>query len=115
MTGEVWIDEVVAPTLPSHLKSVHVSFAPGARTNWHTHPLGQTLNVLSGVARVQLKGDPVREIHPGDTVVFAPDEVHWHGAAPDHMMVHLAMQETDANGSDVTWLDAVTDDEYNAL
>jgi quercetin dioxygenase-like cupin family protein len=91
-----------------------VSFEPAARTYWHTHPVGQTLHVLSGSGLVQLEGEPVREIHPGDTVIIAPNERHWHGAGPANSMVHLAIQEADAQGIDVVWLNEVTDRAYSA-
>lgn len=113
-TGTVWLDEIVVGAVPSRLRSFRVSFSPGARTAWHTHPVGQTLHVLSGNGLVQLKDGHVCEIHPGDTVIIAPDELHWHGASPNHSMVHLALQETDANGVDVVWLNLVTDAEYAA-
>lgn len=113
-TGPVWVDEIVVNPEPSHLRAFRVSFAPGARTNWHTHPLGQTLHVLTGHGLVQFEGEPIREIHPGDTVSIAPHERHWHGAAANHTMVHLAIQEADARGVDVVWLEQVSDEEYNA-
>src|SRR6185295_16754277 len=84
---------------------------PGARTAWHTHPLGQTLFVISGVGRVQAKGGPVREIRPGDTVWIPPNEKHWHGASPTNGMVHIAMHES-LDGTHVTWMEHVTDEEY---
>ena len=90
-----------------------VTFEAGARTNWHTHPLGQTLYVVSGVGRVQKLGEPVREIKPGDTVWIAPGEKHWHGAAPTTAMVHLAMHEA-LDGSHVTWMEPVTDEDFAA-
>jgi quercetin dioxygenase-like cupin family protein len=96
------------------MKAFRVSFEPGARTAWHTHPLGQALHVLSGVGLVQLQGQPAQVIRPGDTVWIEPDEVHWHGAAPGHTMVHLAMQVADANGVDVNWLAHVSNEEYAA-
>jgi quercetin dioxygenase-like cupin family protein len=89
-----------------------VTFEPGARTAWHTHPLGQTLHVVSGVGRVQTWGEPAQEIRPGDTVWIPPDEKHWHGAGPTTGMVHLAFQEN-LNGTHVTWLEHVTDEQYN--
>jgi quercetin dioxygenase-like cupin family protein len=95
------------------MKVNRVSFEPGARTAWHTHPVGQGLHVQAGLGRVQLKGGPVQEIRPGDSVWIEAGEVHWHGAAPGHTMVHLAMQETDASGLDVVWLEHVTDEEYS--
>lgn len=110
-TGTVWQDPVVETPAPARLRATRVSFEPGARTAWHTHPLGQTLYVLTGVGRVQALGGPVREIRAGDTVFFAPDEKHWHGAAPTHGMSHLAMQEAQ-DGSVVTWLEHVTDEQY---
>lgn len=113
-TGIVWIDEIVVAAEPARLRAYRVSFDPGARTAWHTHPVGQTLHVLAGCGFVQFEGEPAREIHPGDTVMIAPNERHWHGAAPNHTMVHLAIQETDAQGVDVVWLDPVTDAEYAA-
>ena len=112
-TGDVWIDEIVVGDTPSHLRVFRVSFEPGARTAWHTHPVGQTLHVLTGLGLVQLDGEPTREIHPGDTVKIEPNERHWHGAAPGNTLVHLAMQESDAQGVDVVWLEAVTDKEYS--
>lgn len=113
-TGDVWVDEIVVGTAPLRLRAYRVSFAPGARTAWHAHPVGQTLHVLTGVGLVQLAGGPVEEIHPGDTVMIAPDERHWHGAAPGNTMVHLAMQEADTQGVDVRWFEHVSDTEYAA-
>jgi quercetin dioxygenase-like cupin family protein len=113
-TGTVWIDEIAAGVAPSRMKALLVSFQPGTRTAWHTHPVGQTLHVLSGVGRVQRKGEPVREIRPGDTVVIEPGEMHWHGAAPGHTMVHLAIYERDENGIDADWHEHVTEEEYTA-
>jgi quercetin dioxygenase-like cupin family protein len=112
-TGCVWLDEIVIGTEPSRLRAYRVSFEPGARTAWHSHPVGQTLHILSGRGLVQLDGAPIREIYAGDTVVIAPDERHWHGAAPDHTMVHLAMQETNSKGIDVIWQEHVSDQEYS--
>lgn len=112
-TGNVLIDEILVGVAPSRLRAFRVSFAPGARTAWHTHPVGQTLHVLTGFGLVQLAGQPIQQIHPGDTVVIAPNERHWHGAAPGNTMVHLAMQETDAQDVDVVWLEQVTDEEYD--
>lgn len=111
-SGNVWLDEIAVGVEPSRLGAFRVSFEPGARTAWHTHPLGQTLHVLSGFGLVQLEGQPVEEIRPGDTVVIAPNERHWHGAAANHTMVHLAMQEMDAQGVNVVWMEKVTDEEY---
>jgi len=114
-TGNVWIDEIAVGAEPARLRIFRVSFEPGARTAWHTHPVGQTLHVLTGSGLVQLDGQPIHEIHPGDTVMIAPNERHWHGASPGNTMVHLAMQEADAQGVDVVWLEHVTDREYTAL
>lgn len=113
-TGAAWVDEIAVNPEPSHLRAFRVSFAPSARTNWHTHPLGQTLHVLTGHGLVQLEGESIREIHPGDTVSIAPNERHWHGAAPNNIMVHLAIQEADAKGVDVVWLEPVSNEQYNA-
>ena len=110
-TGTVWQDPVIEAADPARLNAVRVSFEPGARTAWHTHPLGQTLFVLSGCGRVQSEGGPVREIRPGDVVWIPPGEKHWHGASPTTAMVHLAMQERQ-NGSSATWLEHVTDAQY---
>lgn len=112
-TGTVWQDPLNQAPAPARLQVVRVSFDPGARTAWHTHPLGQTLFVLSGFGRVQSEGGPVREIRPGDVVWIPPGEKHWHGASPNAGMVHLAMQEAE-NGSAATWMEKVTDAEYGA-
>ncbi|HUR57783.1 MAG TPA: cupin domain-containing protein [Opitutaceae bacterium] len=111
-TGTVWLDPIVAAKPPSRVRAARVAFEPGARTAWHTHPLGQTLHVLAGVGRVQQDGHPVRTLRPGDTVVILPGERHWHGAAPTHSMVHLAIQEADDLGNAVTWLERVADADY---
>ena len=112
-TGTVLQDPIVAATAPARLVANRVSFEPGARTNWHSHPLGQTLYVISGVGRVQTKGEPVREIRPGDVVWIPPGEKHWHGGAPTTGMVHIATQEAQ-DGKTATWMEHVTDAEYNA-
>ena len=113
-TGTVWLNEIVIGVAPSRLKANHVCFEPGSRTAWHTHPVGQTLHVVDGLGLVQLAGEPAQIIRPGDTVLIAPQERHWHGAAPGRTMTHLAMQETDDQGVDVVWLEHVTDEEYSA-
>jgi quercetin dioxygenase-like cupin family protein len=113
-TGTVWIDEIATGSAPSRMKANRVSFEPGARTAWHTHPVGQALHVFAGLGLVQLKGQPSRQIRPGDTVWIEAGEVHWHGAAPGHTMVHLAIQEADEHGVDVVWLEHVKDDDYSA-
>ncbi len=110
-TGTVWLDPIIEAPAPARVRALRVSFEPGARTAWHTHPLGQTLHVLSGIGRVQAAGGKVREIRPGDTVWIAPGEVHWHGAGPEHAMVHLAFQEA-LDGKAVAWLEHVTDADY---
>lgn len=110
-TGTVWQDPVIAAPAPARVMATRVAFEPGARTAWHTHPLGQTLLVLSGVGLVQTKGGPIREIRPGDTVWIPPGEIHWHGASATNGMVHLAIQEA-LDGSAVTWMQHVTDEEY---
>ena len=112
-TGTVWQDPIVEAPPPARVRSGFVRFEPGARTNWHTHPLGQTLCILSGVGRVQTWGGPIREVHPGDVVWIPPNEKHWHGAAPNTVMVHLAMQEA-LDGKHVDWLEKVTDEQYGA-
>ena len=113
-TGDVWFDPVLSAPAPSRLNALCVRFDPGARTAWHTHPLGQTLYVLSGKGLICRRGGAPQEILPGDTVWFDPGEEHWHGAAPDTGMVHLAMQEADEAGSAATWLEQVTDADYRA-
>jgi quercetin dioxygenase-like cupin family protein len=110
-TGTVWQDPIIATEAPARLVSTRVSFTPGARTNWHSHPLGQTLYVISGVGRVQKQGEPVREIRPGDVVWIPPGEKHWHGGSPTSAMTHIAMQES-LDGSYATWMEPVTDAEY---
>ena len=112
-TGTVWQDPIVEAPAPARLRAGRVSFEPGARTNWHTHPLGQTLYVISGVGRIQTKGGPIREIRPGDVVWIPPGEKHWHGASPNNAMTHIAMQES-LDGTHVTWMEPVTDEEYSA-
>ena len=111
-SGEVWLDEIVTGGEPALLKAIRVSFAPGARTAWHTHPLGQALHVVSGLGWVQLKGQPARLIRPGDSVWIEPGELHWHGAVADRTMVHLAIQNGDEHGVDVVWLEQVSEAEY---
>jgi|HubBroStandDraft_1064217.scaffolds.fasta_scaffold40215_5 quercetin dioxygenase-like cupin family protein len=111
-TGTVWLDEIAVGVPPSVLRAHSVTFEPGARTAWHTHPVGQVLHVLSGVGRVQQAHGPVREICPGDTVWINPGEAHWHGAAPDCVFVHLAIQEATAGGEEAQWFQHVSDEEY---
>ena len=111
-TGAVYIDAVAIPSGDSRLSANSVHFTPGARTAWHSHPNGQTIYVLEGVGRVQRRGGPVEAIRPGDRVFFEPGEEHWHGAAPDRFMTHLAMLDVDAQGNAATWGEQVTDAEY---
>ncbi len=111
-TGDVTMELLVDAAEPSHLRAALVTFAPGARTHWHTHPLGQAIHVLSGRGRAQRAGGPVLSIGPGDTVWFAPHERHWHGADPDCAMSHLAMQEAQ-DGSSVTWAEPVGAQDYD--
>jgi quercetin dioxygenase-like cupin family protein len=113
-TGRVWIDDVVTAGAPARFNAARVSFEPGARTAWHTHPMGQALHVLSGVGLVQLKGEAAQVIRPADSVWIEAGELHWHGAAPGRTMVHLAMQEKDVDGVTVVWMEHVTDEEYSA-
>ena len=111
-TGTVLQDPINMAPAPARLNASRVSFEPGARTAWHTPPLGQTLYVISGIGRVQAKGGPIREIRPGDVVWIPPNEKHWHGASPDNSMTHIAMQEA-LDGVYSTWMEHVTDEEYN--
>ena len=110
-TGTVWQDPIIEAPEPARLRSSRVSFEPGARTAWHTHPLGQTLYVIAGTGRAQSWGGPMREIRAGDVVWFGPNEKHWHGAAPTTTMVHIAMQEA-KDGKYVDWQEYVSDEEY---
>lgn len=111
-TGQVRIDGLFNPTAPDRVQGASVTFEPGARTAWHTHPLGQTLIVTAGTGRVQREGGPVEEIRPGDVVWFAPGERHWHGAGPSTAMTHIAIQEV-LDCKVVDWLGHVTDAEYD--
>jgi quercetin dioxygenase-like cupin family protein len=110
-TGTVWIDPLFNAPAPASAGGASVSFEPGARTAWHTHPLGQTLIVASGCGLVQREGGPIVEIRPGDVVWFPPGEKHWHGAAPTTAMTHIAIQEA-LDGKFVEWMEKVTDDQY---
>ncbi|PZH11578.1 cupin domain-containing protein [Streptomyces sp. NTH33] len=113
-TGDVYIDAVAAAPEPSRVTASLVHFMPGARTHWHRHPLGQTVFVTEGVGLCQRRGGPVEIIRPGDRVLFEADEEHWHGAAPNRLMVHVAINEGDADHAVVHWLTPVTDEEYAA-
>ncbi len=115
-TGDVWFDVLAAGREPSRIRVNVVRFAPGARTAWHRHAVGQTLHVTEGVGRVQSRGGEVVEIRPGQTIHTPPGEWHWHGAAPDHGMTHLAMWEGpgEGAGAESEWGEHVTDAEYDA-
>ena len=110
-TGTVRIDPLFQAEAPGRAAGATVTFEPGARTAWHTHPAGQTLLVTAGLGRVQRKGGPVEEIRPGDVVWFDAEEEHWHGAAPEVAMTHIAIHEA-VDGVAVTWLEHVSDDDY---
>lgn len=110
-TGRVTISAQFQRADPSRVGGAIVSFEPGARTAWHRHPLGQTLIVTEGVGWTQVEGAPVLEFHAGDILWCPPDQKHWHGATPNSAMTHIAIQESE-NGSPVTWLEHVTDEEY---
>jgi quercetin dioxygenase-like cupin family protein len=111
--GQVRIDALFNPVDPDRVQGAHVTFEPGAGTAWHTHPLGQTLIVTSGLGRVQREGGAVEEVRPGDVVCFAPGEKHWHGASPAVAMTHIAIQEV-SGGKAVDWLEHVGDADYGA-
>lgn len=110
-TGNVRIDSLFSAADPARVAGASVTFEPGARTAWHTHPLGQTLIVTAGVGRVQRWGGEIEEIHPGDVVCIAPDEKHWHGASSNNGMTHIAVHEK-LNGKAVDWLEHVSDEQY---
>jgi quercetin dioxygenase-like cupin family protein len=110
-TGTVRIDPLLQAPDPARVAAAMVTFEPGARTAWHTHPLGQTLIVTAGYGRAQRKDGPIEEIRPGDVVWFAPNEKHWHGAAPTTAMTHIAIQER-LDGKAVDWMEHVTEEQY---
>jgi quercetin dioxygenase-like cupin family protein len=110
-TGIVRIDPLFQTPSPSRAGAAMVTFEPGARTAWHTHPLGQTLIVVAGCGRAQRDGGPIEEIRPGDVVWFPPNEKHWHGASPSTAMTHIAVQEA-LDGKAVDWMERVTDEQY---
>jgi quercetin dioxygenase-like cupin family protein len=110
-TGEVRVDPLFQASAPARTTGGHVTFEPGARTAWHTHPLGQTLIVTSGLGWVQREGGPIEEVRPGDVVWFPPGLKHWHGATPTTAMTHIAIQEA-LDGRTVDWLEKVGDDQY---
>ena len=113
-TGTVYVDPVAEQFGPSRFAASSVHFTPGARTAWHTHPNGQTIFVTEGIGLCQRRGGPIEVIRPGDRVFFEPGEDHWHGAAPNRFMIHIAMQQADGEGNVVTWGGHVTDEEYGA-
>ena len=112
-TGTVRVDPLFQREAPARVAGAHVTFEPGARTAWHTHPLGQTLIVTSGFGWAQREGEPIEEIHPGDVILISPGEKHWHGAAPTTAMTHIAIQEQ-LDGKTVDWMEKVSDEQYNS-
>jgi quercetin dioxygenase-like cupin family protein len=112
-TGDAWIDAIVRGEAPSRVRVSVVRFTPGARNAWHAHALGQTIHVTEGVGRIQARGGRVLEIRAGDTVQTPPREWHWHGAAPDRFMTHLAIWEAPVEGPESEWGELVTDEEYS--
>jgi quercetin dioxygenase-like cupin family protein len=112
-TGTVRIDPLNAPPAPARVSCASVTFEPGARSAWHTHPLGQTLVVTFGCGWTQCEGEPIVEIRPGDVIWCPPGKKHWHGATPATAMTHIAIQEA-LDGTAVNWMEKVTDDEYLA-
>lgn len=112
-TGTVRIDPLFGAPEPARVVVASITFEPGARTAWHTHPLGQTLVVTAGCGLAQREGGPVEEIHPGDVIWFSPGEKHWHGAAPSTAMTHTAIQEK-LDGKTVDWLEQVSEEQYQA-
>jgi len=112
-TGTVRIDPLFQANSARRAAAASVTFEPGARTAWHTHPLGQTLVVISGCGWVQREGGTVEDIHPGDVVWFSPGEKHWHGATSTNAMTHIAIQEN-LNGNVVEWMEKVTDEVYHS-
>lgn len=113
-TGSVYVDTVAVPSGPSRVSASSVHFTPGARTAWHKHPNGQTIFVIEGIGLAQRRGGPIEVIRPGDRVFFEPGEDHWHGAAANRFMTHLAMLDVDEHGNNATWGDHVSDAEYSA-
>src|SRR6202043_303945 len=112
-TGTVRIDPLLSPPAPARVRGASVTFEPGARTAWHSHPLGQTLIVTTGCGRVQCWGGPIEDIRPGDVIWFAPGEKHWHGATATTAMTHIAIQEH-LSGKTVDWMEKVSDEQYQA-
>ena len=112
-TGTVYLDPIVQAPEPARVSAALVTFTPGARTNWHTHPYGQTLYITAGTGRVRKDGEAIQTVGAGDVVFFEPGERHWHGAGPDTMMSHIAIQEA-KDGRPVEWLEPVSDEDYGA-
>lgn len=112
-TGAVRIDQLFQAPTPARAAGAMVTFEPGSRTAWHTHPLGQTLIVTTGLGRAQRQGGPIEEIRPGDVIWFSPGERHWHGASPTTAMTHIAVQES-LDGKVVDWLEKVSDEQFGA-
>jgi quercetin dioxygenase-like cupin family protein len=110
-TGKVRVDPLFDAPEPARAVGAHVTFEPGARTAWHTHPLGQTLIVTSGLGWVQCEGGPIEEICPGDVIWFPPGEKHWHGATATTAMTHVAITES-LDGKNVDWMEKVSDEQY---
>jgi quercetin dioxygenase-like cupin family protein len=113
-TGNVWQDPIIVAPEPAQVRAMNVTFEPGARTAWHTHPLGQTLHVLSGVGLVGLRNEEPQFIQAGDTVWIPPNEEHWHGATANNAMKHIAIQEA-LDEKHIRWLEHVSDQDYNTL
>jgi quercetin dioxygenase-like cupin family protein len=111
-TGKVRIETLFQPEEPARTGAAYVTFEPGARTTWHTHPLGQRLVITQGLGKVQVEGGPIETVHPGDVVWFPPQVKHWHGTSREKAMKHLAIQEA-LDGSAVTWMEKVSDEQYN--
>ncbi len=110
-TGDVWQDVIIEAPEPARLRALKVTFAPGARTAWHTHPLGQTLHIVTGVGLIGIRNGDVNIIKPGDSIWIPPNEEHWHGATSENVMVHIAIQES-LNGNTANWLEKVNDRDY---
>lgn len=115
-SGETWMEDLGTLRTPTRTRILRVTFAPGARTAWHSHSMGQILHILEGVARIGREGEPVREVHAGDSVEILPGERHWHGAAPEHLMSHLAVYPDDPEaGVETLWQEQVGDESYGAV
>jgi quercetin dioxygenase-like cupin family protein len=112
-TGRAWMEELGQLDGPTPTRVLRVTFTPGARTAWHSHPYGQVLHILEGIARIGREGQPVRELRAGDSVAFAPGERHWHGAVPSRLMTHIAVQAAGPDGApETTWAEPVDDTQY---